>query len=398
MTGRVTMLGISRWTESGGSYRTIQRFFVENINWSSLNFFLFMQYIYEEQEVYLIAGDTTTVSKSGKETYGLGRYFSSIYNRAVPGLSFETLSLVGVNTRKSFPIIVEQRVRKEKQEVVDKPKLKAGRPKGSRNKNSENIELSEGKVWLKGLLQKMLKLMKGKMKATYFLYDNALASNEMVIMLEQLELHFISKLKCNSALWFPYKGEYSGRGAPRIYGDKVDYKNLPKAYLKETKTEEDIEIKTYQMKVRHKLFFNPLNVVIIRKKNLQTNKTKQIILFSSDLELAWDKIIDYYSLRFQIEFNFRDAKQHWGLEDFMNVGQQQVHNAANLALFMVNLSYTLTLQDSMTTLDLKTWFRAGKYVRHALKSLPDSVDDNFISQITNQCARLGRIHNPIMRV
>jgi len=28
-----------------------------------------------------------------------------------------------------------------------------------------------------------------------------------------------------------------------------------------------------------------------------------------DLELAYDKLIDYYQLRFQIEFNFRDAKQ-----------------------------------------------------------------------------------------
>lgn len=28
MTGRVTMLGISRWAGKGGSYRTIQRFFV----------------------------------------------------------------------------------------------------------------------------------------------------------------------------------------------------------------------------------------------------------------------------------------------------------------------------------------------------------------------------------
>jgi len=27
MTGRVTMLGISRWTGKGGSYRTLQRFF-----------------------------------------------------------------------------------------------------------------------------------------------------------------------------------------------------------------------------------------------------------------------------------------------------------------------------------------------------------------------------------
>lgn len=401
MTGRVTMLGISRWTEAGGSYRTIQRFFGKDINWSSLNFWLFKRYIYKENEVYLIAGDKTTITKSGKETYGLGRYFSSIFNRAVPGLSFETLSLVAVNSGKSFPIIVEQYIRKAKQEVVDKPKRKAGRPKGSRNKNSKNIQFSEDTLWMKGLLQKLLELIGDKMKVTYFLYDNALANNETVVMLEQLGLHFISKLQHNSALWFPYEGEYSGRGAPRIYGEKVDYNNLPKACLKSEEVEDDIETKIYQIKVRHKLFFKPLNAVIIRKKNLQTNKTKQIILFSSDLELAWDKIIDYYPLRFQIEFNFRNAKQHWGLEDFMNIGQQQVYNAANLALFMVNLSYVLTLQDSfrgMTILDLKTWFRAGKYVRYALKSLPDFADDNFISQITNQCARLGRIHSPVMQV
>jgi putative transposase len=27
MTGRITMIGMSRWSEKGGSYRTIQRFF-----------------------------------------------------------------------------------------------------------------------------------------------------------------------------------------------------------------------------------------------------------------------------------------------------------------------------------------------------------------------------------
>jgi len=36
MTGRITMLGISRWAEGkGGSYRTIQRFFTKDIPWSS---------------------------------------------------------------------------------------------------------------------------------------------------------------------------------------------------------------------------------------------------------------------------------------------------------------------------------------------------------------------------
>jgi putative transposase len=31
MTGRVTMKGISRWTEKGGSYRTVQRFFAVHL-------------------------------------------------------------------------------------------------------------------------------------------------------------------------------------------------------------------------------------------------------------------------------------------------------------------------------------------------------------------------------
>ena len=64
---------------------------------------------------------------------------------------------------------------------------------------------------------------------------------------------------------------------------------------------------------------------------------RHVVLFSTDLDLSSAQIVDYYSLRFQIEFNFRDAKQHWGLEDFMNVTQQAVTNATNLAFFMVNL-------------------------------------------------------------
>jgi putative transposase len=52
-------------------------------------------------------------------------------------------------------------------------------------------------------------------------------------------------------------------------------------------------------------------------------------------------LIDYYGLRFPIEFTFRDAKQSWGLEDFMNIRGTAITNAANLSLFMVNLTYVL---------------------------------------------------------
>ena len=35
--GRITMLGLSRWSENGRSYKTINRFFHSNIDWLAIN-------------------------------------------------------------------------------------------------------------------------------------------------------------------------------------------------------------------------------------------------------------------------------------------------------------------------------------------------------------------------
>ena len=101
----------------------------------------------------------------------------------------------------------------------------------------------------------------------------------------------------------------------------------------------------------------------------------------------------YYRLRFQIEFVFRDAKQYWGLEDFMNVGQQQVYNMANLSLFMVNLSralQTMEVDKGMSILQLKAWYQAGKYVRQTLKYLPQNLEPHCISQMVEQVCRFSK--------
>jgi putative transposase len=97
-----------------------------------------------------------------------------------------------------------------------------------------------------------------------------------------------------------------------------------------------------------------------------------------------------------IEFNFRDAKQFWGLEDFMNLGEQPIHNAANLSLFMVNLSKVFLAQleqcraDS-SVLDLKARFRAEKYVLETLKLLPQKPDAFLIQQILADFPKIGAI-------
>jgi hypothetical protein len=94
------------------------------------------------------------------------------------------------------------------------------------------------------------------------------------------------------------------------------------------------------------------------------------LLFSDDLNLPYDKLIDYYRLRFQIEFNFRDANQYWGLEDFMNIKEVQVTNMANFSFFMVTLSQLLLPQikelEHKSILDLKTTFRARKFTRRIM--------------------------------
>jgi putative transposase len=398
MTGRITMLSISRWAGQGGSYRTIQRFFSKSIPWDSLNWTLAKTTLKMHSGVILIGGDATTVTKSGKETFGLGRFFSSIYSRAVPGIAFQTLSLIAVETRKSWPILMEQILPKPPQEKPEetkkeKPKRGRGRPKGSKNKNQRDVKLNDEMTQVQAMLKKLLRLIKDTLQPIYFVYDGAFGNNAAVQMTRQVGLHLISKLRHNSALYFEWNGCYSGRGRRPIYGDKVDYRNLPETHLKSKETKGNIHTRIYQCKVIHKKFADPLNVVILCKENLETGKLAKIILFSTDLELGWENIIDYYRLRFQIEFNFRDAKQHWGLEDFMVIKEQSVFNAANLSLFMVNVSQAMLITSSEASiLDLKARYHALRYAKEVFKILPENTELIIIEQLLEKIPVLGRIH------
>lgn len=410
MTGRVTMLGLSRWAGQGGSYRTIQRFFNTTVNWSGLQWLLIRTHLWKPGETMVAAGDDVIVTKSGKCTHGLDRFFSSIYSKVVPGLGFLSLSLISVERRVSYPVVLEQleqaQTSRSQEGPPQKPKGKGkgkgkpGRRKGTKNRNRRDVELSPYLQFVQNHLKHLLDLIGSHLKLEHFVFDGAFGNNEAVQMVRQIGLHLVSKLRHDSALYLPYDGPYSGRGPRKKYGDKINYQNIPETYLKASSTdkEKDIETKIYQMKVRHKKFADLLNVVVIVKTNLKTHKVAHVVLFSSDLGLPYDLVIDYYRLRFQIEFNFRDAKQHWGLEDFMVVNETPVYNSANLALFMVNVSQALmhpmrAQWPELSVNDLKTWFRSRKYVVETLKLLPEIPETIFIDQAIAQVAQLGRINH-----
>lgn len=406
MTGRVTMLGLSRWAGKGGSYRTIQRFFNTPVSWSCLQWLLIRSHLWEPAEVMVAAGDDVIVTKSGKCTHGLDRFFCSIYSKVVPGLGFLSLSLISVKRRVSYPVVLEPlepsqlSVSQTERQPPSQGKGKPGRRKGSKNRNRRDVELSPYLQFVQHRLQYLLELIKPHIQLEYFVFDGAFGNNDAVRMVRQLGLHLISKLRYDSALYLPYSGPYAGRGPRKKYGEKLNYQDMPETYLKTSSTEKDIETKIYQIQVWHKKFADLLNVVVMVKTNLKTQKVAHVVLFSSDLDLSYDLVIAYYRLRFQIEFNFRDAKQHWGLEDFMVINETPVYNSANLAMFMVNVSHALIrpmrLQwPELSVNDLKTWCRSRKYVVETLKLLPEMPEAIFMDQAIAQVAQLGRINHVV---
>ena len=415
MSGRVTMRGLSRWAGKGGSYRTVQRLFNTVLDWSQLQWLLIRTHLLDDHEVVVASGDHVVVTKAGKQTYGLDRFFSSLYGKTVPGLCFLSLSLISVKHRKSYPALMEPvekapegsatrpaKAAKKKVRCKTKTKIKPnggrGRPKGSKNRNRREVELSPSLRFIQEQIVKLQRLVGSHLKLTYFVFDGELGHNDAMQMVRQVGLHLVSKLRHNSALYRRYEGPYAGRGPRRKYGEKLQYTQLPETDLQESVIEKEIETKTYQLSLWHKKFADLLNVVVIVKTNLKTQAQAHVVLFSSDLALSYTDLIEYYRLRFQIEFNFRDAKQYWGLEDFMSINERPVYNSANLAMFMVNVSQVLIRRmrpewPAVSVNDLKAWWRGKRYVAETLKCLPEIPDAISIDQIVDQVTELGRINH-----
>ena len=419
MTGRITMLGISRWAGKGGSYRTVQRFFNTAIGWPEVFSSFFEQHLYQTDGEYILVGDECVATKSGKETHGLDHFFSGLFNKVVKGIAFFSIALVSVDERSSYPLRVEQVVRTEAEKAASKArkkrqpvkndkaaiKRKRGRPKGSKNRDKTQVELTPELKRIQKMVKKQLQMLQNRVTLRYLALDGHFGNNNALQMVLQSGLHLISKLRCDAALYIIYEGPQKRKGPRKKYGQKIDYRNIPQKYLVEQSIEDDIETRIYQAKLLHRDFAQPLNVVIITKTDLKSGAFANVNLFSSDLELSYAKISDFYSLRFQtcaehcrsIEFNFRDAKQHWGLEDFMNVNEVPLTNAINPSLFMVNLSQAL-LRDFRIThpdsgiLDLKAFFRAAKYFEETIKLLPQKPEPLLLEQIFSQVSSLGCIH------
>jgi len=376
------------------------------MDWGLLLWTVVRTHLLDPKGVYLLAGDDVVVSKAGKKTYGVGRFYSSIAGRPISSLSFLTLSLIDVEQRRSYPLAVAQHVPAAKtvkatentEAATPAAKRGRGRPKGSKNHVKPAPVLSAELTLLQTQVQRVLARM-APLPVNHLVLDGFFGNSPSTGVVRGCGLHLISKLRHDAALYFPYSGSKPSRGPTPRYGHKLDYKTLPEQARCSSITEGRFIIETYQLTLWHKDFPDLLNVVVVVKTDTRAHKSSHVVLFSTDLSLTAAQLVDYYSLRFQIEFNFRDAKQYWGLEDFMNVSAVAVTNAVNLVFLMVNLSAVLLpahrqQSPDFSVLDLKLYYRTHRYLHEVLKSLPDPPPADFISRLGQRLSALGGIRPP----
>lgn len=346
----ITVRSLSRYSEY--STRSFFRFLKTNVDWVSLRMALVGKFVIssKDERVYILALDETVEGKSRKSTYGMSRFFSSTLDKVINGISFSALSLIDTKGGVSYMLGVEQliytdkdraRILAQKEEKKEAKKRQAageakrkGRQKGSKNKQKEAVDNPSFRAF-KSLLEVVmpkLKTVKLKLPICYFVADGAFTALHHIKEVQKHELHLISKMACNTAL---YKARPKKRGDGMTQGERYDLYNLEQAYLKQTREEEDKTIKVYQIQA-----LNPslkgilLNVVVILSISKAGGKTGIKILFCTDLTLSYDLVEKYYCLRFQIEFDFDDAKHRFGLSSFKNYKEKNLTNFVNMIFFM----------------------------------------------------------------
>jgi putative transposase len=214
---------------------------------------------------------------------------------------------------------------------------------------------------------------------THLGLDGHVGHHNALALARPCNLHRIAKRRGDAALYVPSTGPYAGRGPHRQYGCKVDDDHIPLPDLQETTMQGHLPTRFSQAPLLHQECAQPLHGVLMGNTNLRTQAQAHVILCSSALERTYMSLVDDDGRRCQIEFNFRDAKPYWGLEDCMNVTPTGVTKAANLALFMVNVAYRLRADmhqpaPDSRVLDLQADCRGYKSVDETIPMLPEKPE------------------------
>ena len=304
-SGRATMRNLARY--GAGSAKRLRRWASADFDFYKLNEHLLAETLAisfdpleDEQPRQAILIDATFTSKSGKHTEGLSFFHngsSAGGSKLQRGLEFSLIAALNVDERETYALGAYQSDRESALDVACAQLIKH-----------------------KQTYQKI---------SRHIVADGYYARDGFVSALKRNGFELVTLLRRDAALRDLYEGEYSGRGRPKRYLNKVDYDDLNSWDKDEALLNDKI---VYSKIVNYKSWSRDLKVLVI----VSTSGTRRI-LCSTDLSLAPAEILELYQLRFQIEFLFRDAKQNTGLGHAQTLDAQGQGYFANASFTALNL-------------------------------------------------------------
>jgi hypothetical protein len=300
--GKINFLQMQRYTEKCEQYFRIH--FENRLNFQDFN----LPLIKERVKECIIAFDPSYISKSGKKTYGLGSYWSGCAGRAKRGLEICGFAAVDIPFNTAFHL-----------NAIQTPM-------------SKDFNLL---TWYCQIIRENYLYFRELTNCP--VADSFFAKSEAVKTITALGMHFISRLRDDAVLYYLNREPKTGkRGAPRKYAGRVKPSEPDMDFF--TLCYHTGELKVYNAIVYCKAFRRNINLSIAVFYNKSGKETARKLYFSTDLKMDGIKIVSYYRSRFQIEFLYRDAKQHCGLEDCQARSKNKLHFHFNAALTTVNLA------------------------------------------------------------
>ena len=364
------MRTLSRY--GAGSARRLRRWATKGLKFDQLNELLLVEHqviSFDEQDDerprQAIAIDATFLRKSGTETEGLSWYHngsSRAANKLERGLEMSLISILNLDEKSAYALEVRQRPGESALQIaIDEFRQSGG--------------------YYQGI-------------SKHVVADGYYARECFVSALQESQLELVTLLRKDAALRYLYQGEYAGRGRPKVYGERVDYRDLSRWSC----DDELLEGKRIYLGVmNYKSWGRELLVVII-----VDHAGRRRILCSTDLSLRAAEVIELYQQRFQIEFLFRDAKQHTGLghaQVLDSKGQEYFANASLTALNILRLEEReRALSESASLTQLVSSIRSLKtlkYNQFLLKRLISKLGNLRVAQNVEtaylETAQLGMV-------
>lgn len=268
-----------------------------------------MRRAYGESGRKAIAIDASYISKAGKKTPYIGKFWSGCASAMKRGLEILGIGIVDVDARDCIMLRAEQ--------TPDKASLE---------------ERGEGYGLVEWYLDVLRKYKDNLSRITrYVVADAWFSKATFVNPLVEMGFHLISRLRDDAALWYSHDGVRTGkRGRPRVKGERIDFDSLDLSRCETL----DMEGGTaYAIKSYSKAMKRNIKIVVHYPES-----GGHKIYFSTDLDMSGKDIVGYYRTRFQIEFCFRDSKQFTGLYHCQARNLAKLDFAFNASLASVNIA------------------------------------------------------------